>query len=131
MTAETNLSVLIKSMNPILYPDIFVFVSLSETARKSLLVQPVMEFREREGVTVIIKQDEAEKAGLVSHYPCRMITLNVHSSLEAVGFLARISTALAETGISVNVVSAFYHDHLFVSVDRAEEAMGVLGKNIG
>ncbi|EKD51400.1 MAG: hypothetical protein ACD_62C00265G0006 [uncultured bacterium] len=55
-----------------------------------------------------------------------MITLTVHSGLDAVGFLARISTALAEAGISLNAVSAFYHDHLFVPVDRAGEAMVAL-----
>jgi hypothetical protein len=49
--------------------------------------------------------------------------LTVHSSLEAVGFLAAITARLAETGISVNVVSAFYHDHLFVPHDRADEAL--------
>ncbi|TIM21889.1 MAG: ACT domain-containing protein, partial [Mesorhizobium sp.] len=53
-------------------------------------------------------------------------TLNIHSSLEAVGFLAAITTRLAAAEIGVNPVSAFYHDHLFVPVDRAEEAIDVL-----
>jgi uncharacterized protein len=52
--------------------------------------------------------------------------LTVHSSLEAVGFLAAITARLAETGISVNAVSAFYHDHLFVPHDRADEALARL-----
>jgi uncharacterized protein len=55
-----------------------------------------------------------------------MITLRIHSSLEAVGFLARIAAELARLGISVNVVSAFHHDHLFVPAGRAEEAMAAL-----
>jgi hypothetical protein len=42
------------------------------------------------------------------------------------GFLAAITARLAETGISVNVVSAFYHDHLFVPHDRADEALARL-----
>ena len=57
-----------------------------------------------------------------------MITLTVHSSLEAVGFLGAIATQLAAAGISVNPVSAFYHDHLFVPEGRTEEAMQVLGR---
>jgi len=55
-----------------------------------------------------------------------MITLNIHSSLEAVGFLAAITTRLASAGMGVNPVSAFYHDHLFVPADRADEAMALL-----
>jgi hypothetical protein len=35
---------------------------------------------------------------------------------------------LADAGISVNAVSAFYHDHLFVPDHRAEEALCLLPK---
>jgi uncharacterized protein len=52
--------------------------------------------------------------------------LTVHSSLNAVGFLAAVTTQLAEAGISLNAVSAFYHDHLFVPHDRADEALALL-----
>jgi hypothetical protein len=55
-----------------------------------------------------------------------MITLTIHSDLQAVGFLAPIMTRLAEAGISVNPVSAFYHDHLFVPWDKRNEAMEIL-----
>lgn len=40
--------------------------------------------------------------------------------------MAAITTRLAQEGISVNPVSAFYHDHLFVAEGDAEKAMGVL-----
>ncbi len=55
-----------------------------------------------------------------------MITLNIHSSLDAVGFLAAITTRLAAAGMGVNPVSGYFHDHLFVPADRADEAMTVL-----
>ena len=57
-----------------------------------------------------------------------MITLNVQSSLDAVGFLAVISTRLAEYGMGVNPVSAFLHDHLFVPIGREEDAVRELRK---
>jgi hypothetical protein len=59
-------------------------------------------------------------------YPSRLITLMVHSSLEAVGFLAVITERLAAAGISVNAISAYYHDHIFVPVDKAFQAMKIL-----
>ena len=86
----------------------------------------MMVFHEREGTTLILREEEAQAAGLPGSFRCRMITLNVHSSLEAVGFLAAITTRLAQAGMGVNPVSAFYHDHLFVPADRAEEAMAIL-----
>jgi hypothetical protein len=36
----------------------------------------------------------------------------VHSSLDAVGFMAAVTTRLAKINIGVNPVSGFYHDHL-------------------
>ncbi len=65
-------------------------------------------------------------AGLAASFRCRMITLTVHSSLEAVGFLAAVTARLARAGMGVNPVSAFHHDHLFVPADRADEAMEIL-----
>lgn len=55
-----------------------------------------------------------------------MITCDVHSSLSAVGFLATIAARLTEVGISVNPVSGFFHDHLFVPEGREGEAMEAL-----
>ena len=55
-----------------------------------------------------------------------MITLNIHSSLEAVGFMARIASELAKHDMCVNPVSGFFHDHLFVPDGREDDAMTVL-----
>lgn len=55
-----------------------------------------------------------------------MVTLDVHSSLEAVGFMAAIATKLAEKGLSSNPVSAFYHDHLFVKEEEVDTVVGLL-----
>ena len=60
-----------------------------------------------------------------------MITLSAYSGLHAVGLLAAIAGKLASAGISLNVVSAFHHDHLFVPTDRAGEAMALLGEQSG
>ena len=89
-------------------------------------LNPVMVFREREGDTLILLEEKAAAAGLSSAFPSRMITLNIHSSLDAVGFLAAITTRLAAAGMGVNPVSAYFHDHLFVPAERADEAIAIL-----
>ena len=85
-----------------------------------------MLFREREGLTAVLPKAEAEHIEVDYAFTSRMITLSVHSSLEAVGLLAAVTHALARANISVNAVSAFYHDHLFVPEQRAEEALRLL-----
>lgn len=65
-------------------------------------------------------------AGLAYPGTFRRVTLSVHSSLDAVGFMAAISTRLAANGIGVNPVAAYFHDHLFIPSARATEAMALL-----
>ncbi|MFK0692192.1 ACT domain-containing protein [Mesorhizobium sp. IMUNJ 23033] len=126
MAGETDLKKLLATMTPELLAGIHVFVTLPPGMPVPSTLEPVMLFREREGTTLIVLEGEARAAGLDAVFPCCMITLNIHSPLEAVGFLAAITARLARTGMGVNPVSAFYHDHLFVPADRAEEAMELL-----
>ncbi|MER8466773.1 ACT domain-containing protein [Mesorhizobium sp. M1396] len=128
MTGETDLKTLLASMTPELLAGTYVFVRLAPDLAQPEGLEPVMVFREREGVTLIVAEEAASTAGLTASFRCRMVTLNIHSSLEAVGFLAAITTRLAAAGMGVNPVSAFYHDHLFVPAERAEEAMELLMK---
>lgn len=127
MAGEQNLDLLIQSMEPILHPQIYLFCTLDQNA-DIVDIDPIMQFREAEGRTVIVEKSKAELQQLEGDFPCRMITLNIHSALDAVGFLAAITTRLATLGMGVNPVSAFYHDHLFVPADRAEDALDALQK---
>ena len=126
MSGETNLQGLLANMQPALLEGEFVFCSVSPKAFDQLHFRPIGIFREAEGITLIIERSVADAEGLDYEFVSRMITLNIHSSLEAVGFLASITSKLAEAGISVNPVSAFYHDHLFVPTDRASAVMLLL-----
>ncbi|RUT81375.1 MULTISPECIES: ACT domain-containing protein [unclassified Mesorhizobium] len=126
MTGETDLKTLLASMTPELLAGTYVFATLAPGVAQPEGVEAVMIFREREGVTLIVDEEKAIAAALTASFRCRMVTLNIHSSLEAVGFLAAITTRLAAAGMGVNPVSAFYHDHLFVPADRAEEALELL-----
>lgn len=129
-SGENNLIALFSSLQTILHPDIFVFITLTTSTQLPppfLFIQ--MSFREIEGITIITTRESAVANGLDYTFPCRMITLNVHSSLEAIGFMAVITTKLADKNISTNPVSGFYHDHLFVPLGREEEALEAL-KNL-
>lgn len=126
MTGKRDLATLLRDMKPEMPDGIFVFCTIAANAKIPESIAALLTFREAEGTTLVIRQEEAERLGLRNQFPSRLITLTVHSSLEAVGFLAAITAHLAEAGISVNAVSAFYHDHLFVPVHRADEALALL-----
>ncbi|WP_191487378.1 ACT domain-containing protein [Pseudomonas sp. FEN] len=125
MAGETSLSVLLRSMSPELNEGDYVFCSLTDA---SLLkgCEPIGSFREREGLSVILRREDAQVLGLPFDYRAAWITLKVHSALEAVGLTAAFAGALGKAGISCNVIAGYYHDHLFVGRDDAEHAMNVL-----
>jgi len=126
MSGETDLNRLIAPMRPELRDGTHVFVTVPLDDADPVGLGAVMSFREDEGVTMIVPEQAASATGLKGVFPCRMVTLTVHSALDAVGFLAAITTRLAAAGISVNAVSAFFHDHLFVPAGRAEETVEIL-----
>ena len=126
MTGETDLAALLRSMQPVLHPEVYVFGTLKAGETPPAWINPLMTFREQEGLTLILQEAEARAASISGTFACRMITLQVHSSLSAVGFLAAITARLADAGLAVNPVSAYFHDHFFVPAERADEALAIL-----
>ncbi|MBD9372989.1 ACT domain-containing protein [Rhizobium sp. ARZ01] len=127
MSGITEIDRLLAEMQPELREGTFVYcvVPFAE-AERCYCLQPLATFREEEGLSLILPQSVADATGLAASAPMRMITLTVHSSLEAVGLTAAIATALTREGISANVVAAFHHDHVFIPADDAERALAAL-----
>lgn len=126
MPGETDVAILLATMQPVLRAEAYVFCTITPSELASLPATPLGMFHEREGATVIMTVPAAQQIGLPVENTWAYIELTVHSALTAVGFLAMISQRLAEAGISVNVVSASYHDHLFVPWEQREQAMAAL-----
>jgi hypothetical protein len=129
MSGYKELSYLLKNMDPTIMPGSYIFATVTEDTLKALGSTALMVFREDEGITVIVSKKIAEEFSIPSDSVWGLISMRVHSDLEAVGFLAKITSILAEAGITANTVSAFYHDHLFVPENRVEETLALL-KNL-
>ncbi|MDX1724198.1 MAG: ACT domain-containing protein [Pseudomonas sp.] len=125
MAGEASLTTLLRSMNPQLNDGAYVFCSLIDAAQMDG-VQPLGSFQEAEGLTVILSRLQAEQLRLPYSYVAAWLTLHVHSALEAVGLTAAVAGALAQAGISCNVIAGFYHDHLFVAHADGPRALAVL-----
>lgn len=124
-TGESDLLTLIAQMSPSLDDQIWAFVSVGEVSSEYLAEHVLATFQETEGMTLIVPWQRAEEFDVCSE-PMARITLNIHSSLEAVGLTAAVSQALASEAISANVVAGFYHDHIFVPQTAGERAVACL-----
>lgn len=125
MPGESNLDSLLRNMQPTVVPGEYVICAIHESQLEGLET-PLLIFREIEGLTVIVTRPVAEQNQFDFESTWGLVSLCIHSDLEAVGFLAAITNHLAKAGISVNVISAFYHDHLFVPYDRVDDVMSLL-----
>lgn len=122
---ETALEKLIANMEPVLNEGEYVFATVSnmESIPRAITI---CEIKEKEGVTVVVSKQDAEMLGLSFDFIASWITLNIHSSLEAVGLTAAFSSELGKNNISCNVIAGYYHDHIFVDTKDKEKAMKVL-----
>jgi hypothetical protein len=121
---ESSLERLLAGMNPLLHEGEYVFCTVPPDA--PLPAGVVGTFLEAEGKTLILPRADAESLGLTPLFHAAWITLTIHSDLAAVGFMAAISAALGRAQVSCNVVSAAYHDHLFVPYADRDRALDVL-----
>ena len=127
VVGETDLACLLSSLSPQLQPGEFVFctvmgASYGEYARLS----PLASFLEAEGLSLVLPRVQADAASFSYERVFSCISLSVHSSLEAVGLTAAVCGALADRGISANVIAATFHDHVLVLCEHAAEAVRVL-----
>jgi uncharacterized protein len=125
MQGETNLEKILKTLQPELQKGEYVFCTVEDLSNINI-ENIICLFKEKESTTIILEIEKAKELNLEYSFVASWITLNVQSSLEAVGLTAAFANALSQENISCNVVAAFYHDHIFVYKNDAAKAMKVL-----
>ena len=126
MSGITDLQTLLSSLSPGIVEGRFVFCTLAGDLADYVGLNPLMVFREAEGLTLVLNEDVANQAGLSFEGIFSQITLAVHSGLDAVGLTAAVSSQLTSRGISANIIAAYYHDHVFVPTKQADRALAAL-----
>jgi uncharacterized protein len=141
-TGELSLWTLLRTLTIVQHPATYVFATVPTSTQLPFPLSDVLLiFREpctssstthstnataAEMTTLILTQDIAITHSVDHTFPSKMLTCNVHSSLDAVGFMAEMSRVLTEEGIGCNVIAGYFHDHLFVPVDKVGDAVRVL-----
>ncbi|WP_413113518.1 ACT domain-containing protein [Thaumasiovibrio sp. DFM-14] len=126
MSGINQLDEMLRALLPTLQQGEYVFCTVTGELTQYLHLNPIASFIEAEGLTLVLHKEIASDANLHYDGVFKQITLSVHSSLNAVGLTAAVSSKLASKQISANVIAAYYHDHIFVPIDNAELALATL-----
>ncbi len=129
MTAEGDLATLLASLTATARDERYVYVTVPHDDAET--IGAAASIVEDEGTTLVIPQAEADALGLGYDYVAGWITLEVYSALSAVGLTAAVSGALADAGISCNILAGYHHDHLLVPEEDLETALEVLARLAG
>ena len=99
MDGSADLGALLAGLEPALRPDGYVFCALTDRVIPADLA-PLLIFQEDEGTTLVLRGSDARRIGMPDSTAWAWISLEVRSSLEAVGLLAAVSAELAAHGIT-------------------------------
>lgn len=131
-TGETDLERIMASLSVSRRSGRFHVVSVAADDATGLTVGSGIEALIREPevfgetVTVVCDAATATRNGWSSAITAAWLTLDVHTSMEAIGLTAAISKALGAARIPCNVLAGSHHDHILVPVDDADRAIDVL-----
>lgn len=120
VSGERDLARLLAGLAPTVRPVPYVIVETDADVPAGAVIV------EEEATTKIVEQSVADAHNLAYSYIAAWITCTIESDLEAVGMTAAISRALADIGISCNVLAGSRHDHLLVPWHRRDDAVAVL-----
>ena len=124
MSAKENLKDILENLNPYLVKDSFIFMTSQEPIKELVnSLNPLATFIENEGSTLVITKDMADKNSIHYETIFKCISLSVHSSLESSGLIATLSGELSKQNIPTNVFAGYFHDHIFIPIDKAKLAL--------
>lgn len=127
MPGETDLDAMLANLTVSRRPGTFVVATVAGAVPLGSGIHAVLT--EDEGTTVVAELDAAVHNGWPCDFECAWLTLDVHSSLTAVGLTAAVSQALAHAGIACNMLAGYFHDHLLVPIALANDAIAALASD--
>lgn len=84
--------------------------------------------QDKEEITVVTTEDKLGELDLIERNKdtYKLISLNVSVPFYSIGFLATVSSAIADKGMNILIVSTYSKDYIMVKDDKLEDAKRVL-----
>lgn len=127
MTKESSLQEILQQLEPALSTETFVYVGVSsQSLLKVLGYDPVAFFKEKEGITLIVRKEDADNNFLSYQHELCQIVFHAPFHFDCVGLTAIVTSALAKAGISVIPQLTVYNRSLYVKKEDAHTALEIL-----
>lgn len=98
---------------------------------KKTNMQAFANIVDKNEITCIVQEKYCNKEYMIAIEPgWKIVTFDMALPFGLVGFLAKISSALAKEKISIFVISSFSTDHILIKQDKLKKALLVL-KELG
>jgi hypothetical protein len=123
---EDNVVDIISKSSFTLLDGIFVYTKVTSIPEGNHF----MISQDSEEITVVTIQEKLAQLDLIERNKddYRLISLNVSIPFYAVGFLAKVSDAIAGQGMNILIVSTYSKDYILVKADKIDTAIIALKK---
>lgn len=124
MPGETDLTKILATLKIRRREEPFTVVTVPKPVELGAGVEAVIN--EGDSVTAVVTLDAARRRGWHGEFEAAWLTVDAHTALDGVGLTAALSRALAAEGIPCNILAGYFHDHLLVALDRADDAVAAI-----
>lgn len=108
-----------KGMKAYIWSETFAIIKAKNIYRKAFA-----NIADKNEVTVIAELSSVDAEDIIeADNGWKIITFDAVLPFTLVGFLAKVSTALAAAGISIFAISAYSRDHILVKADKIDLAV--------
>ena len=125
-----NLRKIIKASKLVLHNEVFIYAKVKSIPQ---IDNHFFISKDSDEITVITKKENISKLDLLEKSSDERSLIEIQfsdSTEDSVGFLAAVSSALAEQGISISVISTFSKDYLIINKEDEKKTIQSL-KQLG
>jgi len=122
-----TLDAVLAALQPISNDTEYVFVTSPQPLTQVIPTAMIREGTEGlETFSYVLDVETARAAGISGEFRCRRIDPGIDTNLAGVGIMAQLAGALAREDIPMNPIAGYFRDHLFVPVERTNDALEAL-----